>query len=240
MHAGKTCGCSVEVYCQETVSQSKMETLLLYGAKVSRHGKDCVDAELKARQTAKERGQVYLSPYNDWDVMTGQGTVGYEIYSELPEVDFVLVSVGGGGLIGGTAAFLKDRNPKIQVIGCQPRNSKVMFESVKSGHIQHEPSYDTLSDGTAGDIEDGSVTFPVCSKFVDDWILVDEQQISDAVFFMLDKHHKMIEGSAGVVVAAFLDKKERFKGKNVALVICGGNISSVTLQSILNSHIKAE
>merc|ERR1711860_115189 len=110
--------------------------------------------------------------------MAGQGTIGYEIYSELPEVDYVLVSVGGGGLIGGTAAFLKDRNPKIQVIGCQPRNSKVMFESVKAGHIQHEPSYDTLSDGTSGDIEDGSVTFPVCSKFVDDWILVDEQQIS--------------------------------------------------------------
>lgn len=239
MQAAKTCGYSMEIFSQESMSQSKMDTLQMYGAKVTRFGKDCMEAEVKARQTAQERGQLYISPYNDWDVAAGQGTIGYEIYADLPSVDVVLVSVGGGGLIGGIASYLKSKNPHIKVIGCQPRNSKVMYESVKAGRLVHEESADTLSDGTAGDIEDESITFPLCQRFVDDWILVDEQQISDAVFFMLDKHHKLVEGSAGVPIAALLANKEKFKDKKIVIVLCGANISSTVLKTILDEHLKS-
>ncbi|XP_052801804.1 putative threonine dehydratase isoform X1 [Mya arenaria] len=236
LYACGSCGCALEIFCREGVCPSKLAALQSLGATVTLYGQDCVDAEIRARHTAESTGRTYISPYNDVDVMAGNGTVGYEIYEDLPEVDYVLVAVGGGGFIGGAAAYLKHRNPNIQVIGCQPRNSKVMYESVKAGHIVHEPSLDTLSDGTSGDVEDKAVTFPVCARYVDDWILVGEQEISDAVYHILNTHHKIIEGSAGVTVAAYLANKDRFKGSKVVLVLCGANIATDTLRNILDQH----
>ncbi|KAH3882417.1 hypothetical protein DPMN_006355 [Dreissena polymorpha] len=156
--ACKACNVPLEVFVSEEVNPTKLQNMRHHGVKVTLHGHDCVDAEIMARQTAAETGKLYISPYNDVDVMAGNGTVGCEIHNDLPEVDYVFVSVGGGGFIGGIAAYLKKVNPKIQVIGCQPRNSKVMYESVKVGYIKHDESLATLSDGTSGDIEDGSVS----------------------------------------------------------------------------------
>ncbi|XP_052211938.1 L-threonine dehydratase catabolic TdcB-like [Dreissena polymorpha] len=234
--ACKACNVPLEVFVSEEVNPTKLQNMRHHGVKVTLHGHDCVDAEIMARQTAAETGKLYISPYNDVDVMAGNGTVGCEIHNDLPEVDYVFVSVGGGGFIGGIAAYLKKVNPKIQVIGCQPRNSKVMYESVKVGYIKHDESLATLSDGTSGDIEDGSITFEPCRRYVDDWILVDEHQIADAIFLVLDKHHKVVEGSAAVAVAAFLSDKQRFRGSKVVLVMCGGNIATDTIREILKTH----
>ena len=165
--------------------------------------------------------------------MAGQGTIGVELIRQLPDVDVVLVSVGGGGLIGGIAAYLKAVKPSIQMIGCLPANAPVMYECLKAGHIFEVPEQPTLSDATAGGLEAGSITFDICKKFVDDYVLVSEAEIAAAMKRTLQMHHWIIEGSAGVSIAALQKSKDRWRGKRVVSIICGGNVSESVVRRIL-------
>ncbi|XP_068231554.1 L-threonine ammonia-lyase-like [Palaemon carinicauda] len=235
--AFKTLGLNGIITIPVSADTEKREKLLDTGVCVIQHGDDCVEAEAHARSLAERDRVPYLSPYNDYHVIAGQGTIGVELLRELPNVDAVFVSVGGGGLIGGIAAYLKRNRSQCKIIGCSPRKSKVMHESVKSGKIIHEESYDTLSDGTAGGIEPGSVTFPLCRDLVDNWVLVEEDEIADAIFYCLRAHKKVIEGAAGVALAAVKRLSDNFKGKKVAVVLCGANISTRNLQLIVNTHL---
>ena len=226
------------VYIPENASTAKENILELYGVELRKHGLDCIETETMARASAKSENSIYISPYADLEIMAGQGTVGKEISEDLPDVDAVFVTVGGGGLIGGIGSFLKSHQKRVEIIGCLPENSPVMYESVKAGHIVDIPSSDTLSDGSAGGIEEGSVTFPVCQKVVDRWVLVSESEISRAVFLMLEKHCKVIEGAAGVAVASFLKLSNEFCGKIVAVVLCGANISIAKLCQVIEDNKK--
>ncbi|XP_064614061.1 L-threonine ammonia-lyase-like [Liolophura sinensis] len=232
--AMKRLGIPIQVFTPENVSLAKKKMLEAYDANLVLHGLDVVDTEHEARRLSEEKGIPFISPYNDVDVVAGLGTIGMEIYEDLSEIDAVLVSVGGGGLISGIASYLKAVNPNVKVFGCQPELTKVMYESVKAGKIVFEESGDTLSDGTKGGIEDDSVTFELCRKHVDDWLLVTEEQISEAVYFMLDKHHKVVEGAAGAAVAAYTNNLALFsRFSNVAIVICGANMTSDHLHKIM-------
>ncbi|EDO34603.1 predicted protein [Nematostella vectensis] len=156
-----------------------------------------------------------------------------ELYQDLPSVDVVFVAVGGGGLIGGIASYLKAVKPSIQVVGCETEMSPVMSKSVQAGKILEMPSGDTLSDGTSGGAEQGSVAFPVCQEVVDDWVVVTEEEIAKAVYEVMDKHHKIVEGSAGVSFASYIKTRQRWEGKTVAIVACGSNISMKNLKMII-------
>jgi len=137
----------------ETTVAEKKETLGLFSnVDLEFCGTDCIEAETRARKLATETGRIYVSPYNDVDIMTGQGTIAVEILQQLPAVDAIFVTVGGGGLAGGIAAYIKSRRPECVVIGCQPVNSAVMSESVKAGKILDLESLDTLSDGSSGSL----------------------------------------------------------------------------------------
>ncbi|CAH1254141.1 SRR [Branchiostoma lanceolatum] len=231
--AMKTVGLTGTIYLPENVSKTKELALVREGAVLRHHGTDVEETETKARQMALEEGIDFISPYNDMDVMTGQGTIGKEILEDLPDVDAVFVPVGGGGLIAGIAAYIKALKTTAKVVGCQPAHSAVMAKSVEAGRILDLPSLDTLSDGTAGGVEEGSITFPICQQCVDDWVLVEEDVISDAIYFMMAEHHKIVEGAAGVAIGAFLKTAQKYHGKSVAIISCGANISMEKIKKII-------
>eukprot|EP00878_Enallax_costatus_P014301 GHUV01014959.1.p1 GENE.GHUV01014959.1~~GHUV01014959.1.p1 ORF type:complete len:250 (+),score=63.21 GHUV01014959.1:301-1050(+) len=168
-------------------------------------------------------------------IVAGQGTTAVEILQQIPggQVDVCIVPVGGGGLIGGIAAVLKAANPKCWVVGAQPSASDIMRQSVKAGWIVEAPSQDTLSDATAGGIEEGSITLQPCQQYVDQWVLVDEQEIADAMVSLMYHHSKLVEGAAACGIAAFRKLGQQMQGKQVVMVSCGGNVAVPVLQHVL-------
>lgn len=220
------------IFVPEQTSPAKIGKIKGYGGDVRLFGTDGLDTEQHARQYASENGMFYVSPYNDEQVVAGQGTCGVEIVADLPDVDAVFIAVGGGGLIGGTGAVLKIHNPDLRLYGCQPLASPVMTRSIEAGEIIDMPSEPTLSDGTAGGIEKGSVTFALNQAVVDDWVVVDEDQIADAMRQYMDREDGVIEGAAGVAIAGMLTRGDELIGRKVVVVICGGNIAEDKLVSI--------
>jgi threonine dehydratase len=220
------------IFVPEQTSKAKVEKIKSYGGDVRLFGTDGLDTEQHAREFALQNEMPYLSPYNDKEVVAGQGTCGIEILEQLPDVDAVFVAVGGGGLIAGVGAVLKTYNPDIRVYGCQPSQSAVMMRSVEAGEILDLESGSTLSDGTAGGIEPDSITFPLNRAVVDDWINVDEEAIADAMRRYMKNEGHIIDGAAGVAIAAMIERRDEVAGKNVVVVICGGNISDETLNRV--------
>jgi threonine dehydratase len=221
------------VVLPENTSPAKVETLRLYNARLEFYGDDCVKAELFAKKTAKENDLIWVSPYNDPQIIGGQGTIGIEIARQAEAIDAVLVPVGGGGLIGGIAGYLKSIDPSIEIIGCQPENSAVMCESVRVGRILDLPSKPTISDGSAGGIEPGAVTLDLCREHVDDWIVVTEEEIRRALRLLLERHYQLVEGSGALSVASYMKMKERFENRSVVCVVSGGKISLDILREVL-------
>ncbi len=221
------------IFVPENASPTKLDAIRRYGAEVRLFGNDGLVTEVHARRYAEHRGMTYLSPYNDPRVIAGQATIGAELYRQLPSVEVVFVALGGGGLISGIAGYLKAMSPGTLVVGCSPSQAPIMYASIQAGHVVEMESKPTLSDGTAGGLEPESVTFALCRALIDEHCLVREAEIREAMLLFMESHHMMIEGAAGVAIAAYLKMKERFRDKNVALIICGANISLDTLRSIL-------
>ncbi|MFX1285877.1 MAG: threonine/serine dehydratase [Promethearchaeota archaeon] len=221
------------IYLPTITAQVKIDRLRNYNIPLEFYGTDSVEAEIFAKEIAERENKVFISPYNDLEIIGGQGTIAIELTRQLDKIDIVLVTIGGGGLISGIAGYLKDLNPKIKIVGCLPLNSAVMYESIKAGKIIDMKSKPTLSDGSAGGIEPNAITFKLCQRYVDHYILVNEEEIANAILFMLEKHHMVIEGAAGVTVAAYLKETDRFEEKNVILIISGGNISIQQLKEII-------
>ena len=226
-------GIDGKIIVPENAHKNKVENILSLGGEVEYYGDDCIHAEERAQEISKTTGATYISPYNDEVIVCGQGTLGMEISEDLKGVDAIFISVGGGGLISGVGGYLKSVNQSIQVHGVSPKNSCVMYESLSAGKQLDLPSKPTLSDGTAGGVEFGSITFEMCKKVVDHFTLVSEDEIAKGIYIGLEKNHQLIEGAAGAAIAGFISQKDKFKGQTVVLVMCGGNISSSVLKSIL-------
>ena len=220
------------IFVPEHTSRAKVEKIRSYGGTVEFFGSDGLDTEQHAREYARQHGMFYLSPYNDEEVIAGQGTCGDEIIEDLPDVDIVFVAVGGGGLVAGVGAVLKSHNPGIRIVGCQPVASAVMMRSVEAGEILELPSEPTLSDGTAGGIEPDAITFALNQAVVDDWVEVDEEQIAAAMRRYMGSEKDVIEGAAGVAIAGMLERAADVAGKKVVVIICGGNVSDEVLARV--------
>ncbi len=231
-------GFSSKIVVPTTTPKVKVEGIKQYGADLLLFGDSYSDSERKAKEIAQTEGRLYISPYNDSYIVAGHGTVGLEIIEQLPNVDVVLVPVGGGGLISGISIAVKGLNPDVQVIGVQSEATPVMYESLKAGKIvpahRHNPR--TVAEGLAGGIEKGSITFTITQQYVDEVIVVREETLRQAVALLCNKEKQKIEGSGAAGVAMLLENKATFAGLTVAIVISGGNIDDARLETILSSE----
>jgi threonine dehydratase len=221
------------VFVPQDAAAGKVQAIQRLGAEVHHYGDDSAVTEAHARQYARDNRMTYISPYNDPQVIGGQGTIAVELTNQLDQIDTVYVALGGGGLISGIAGHLKSIQPDVRIVGCSPANSQVMIESVRAGKILDLPSLPTLSDGTAGGVEPEAITFELCRNLVDDYETVTEAEIKASLRQYLHIHHMLIEGSAAVALAACVKQRDRLAGKNVVVILCGANISLETLKEIL-------
>ncbi|MBL9078685.1 MAG: threonine/serine dehydratase [Planctomycetes bacterium] len=225
-------GVPAHVCVPNATAAAKVAAIERAGARVERHGDDCVDTERHARALAAATGRAYVSPYNDPNVVAGQGTVAVELLEQWPAVEVVYVAVGGGGLIGGMAAWAKSVRPGLEFVGCSPLASPAMVQCVRRGAIVDVPCTDTLSDSTAGGVEPGAITFALCRDLVDRWLDVDEPAIGRALVDTLEHQHLLVEGAAAVAVAA-CRQDAALRGRRAAIVLCGGNLPLAVLRRLL-------
>ena len=222
------------IFLPENSSSAKVDAISNYGVDTRFWSTDCLETEIHARSYAEQHDMLYISPYNNLRIVGGQGTIGVELCQQIKQVDVVLAALCGGGMISGIAEYLKTVFPHAEVIGCSPVHSPVMAKSIQFGQILEMESLPTLSDGTAGGIEKDTITFPLCQRLVDDYILVSEQEIRLAMRLFIDTHHMLIEGAAGVPLAALLKMPERFQAKTVVIILCGANLSLETLRTVIS------
>jgi threonine dehydratase len=226
-------GCAATVFVPEVASATKLVAMRSMGADVRVHGRDCVHAEAAARAFAGETGAPYISPYNDIDVMAGQGTIGVELAEQTAPLDAVFIALGGGGLLSGVATFLKSRWPAVRIIACSPAQSPAMHVCLERGRIVDVPCDDTLSDGTAGGVEPDALTFATCAELIDRSLLVSEAEIRQAMVSFIENQHMLIEGAAGVALAGLGQEAGKLRGSRVGVVVCGANIGVPLLREVL-------
>jgi threonine dehydratase len=210
----------------------KIEAIKSFGVELVVHGEEYMDAERLAREMEKEGGMTFVSPYNDLEVIAGQGTIGLEMVEVMPDLEAVLVPVGGGGLIAGVGCVVKAIDDAVEVIGVQSVASPVMCESIKQGRIVEMELEDSVAEALHGGIEEGSVTFNMCQEYVDDFILVQEESIVKAIITLLAQQHQIVEGAGAVGVAALMENPERFRGSKTGVVITGANIDEELLHQV--------
>lgn len=197
-------------------------------------GRDADDAEAEARRREQIGAAVYVAPYNDADVVAGQGTVGAEILDDWPACDTIVVPIGGGGLIAGIGLWVKALNPRLRIVGVQPSASPPMYAYLESGSTKPMPIAPTLADGVAGNIERGSITWKLCRQLVDEVVLVDEEEIAAAMRWALDEPRLLLEGSAVLGIAALRGRRiAAVEGSRVAVVVTGRNVETDTIRRLL-------
>lgn len=211
---------------------SKVEATKAYGAEVCLV-KGCYDdAYQRALELQKEKGFTFIHPFNDENVIAGQGTIGLEILNQLPDLDAVIVPIGGGGLISGVAFTIKQLKPKVKVYGVQAKGAASMFNSVKNKEIQCLNSVSTIADGIAVK-EPGDKTYDLVSTYVDDIVTVSDDEISSAILTLMEQQKLVVEGAGAVPVAAVMFDKLPIKGKKVACLLSGGNIDVTILSRVI-------
>ncbi|MBS0392985.1 MAG: pyridoxal-phosphate dependent enzyme [Proteobacteria bacterium] len=223
--AARQLGIDAEVFLSGQVAEVKRAKIAGYGARMRQAGETPLAAEIAARRDAAETGRCYVSPYNDRYVVAGQGTVAVELVRQLGSFDAVFVATGGGGLVSGIGSYLRAASPRTEVVACWAENSRVLYECLRAGRIYDAPELPTLSESTAGGVEEGSITFDLCREVVDRAELVSEDDILEAMRHGHARGWDM-EGASGVALGAYFKNAHRYVGKTVAVVLCGGNPSA--------------
>ncbi len=211
---------------------SKVEATRKFGAEICLVPGVYDDAYNRALQLKEEKGYTFIHPFNDEDVIAGQGTIGLEILEQLPNVDVVIVPVGGGGLISGVAYTIKALNPQVKVYGVQADGAPSMLRSIADGKIEALDEVSTIADGIAVK-EPGDLTFALCQKYVDGIVSVSEDEIAAAILALIEQQKLIAEGAGAVSVAAAMFNKVDLKGKKVCCLVSGGNIDVTILSRVI-------
>ena len=228
--AAKKFGCKAVIVMPTVTPLIKVNRTKSYGAEVILHGDVYDDAYAYACELAEKEGYTFVHPFNDIDVATGQGTIAMEIVQELPTVDYILVPIGGGGLVSGVATLAKMLNPKIKVIGVEPAEAASMKAALAAGEVVQLESANTIADGTAVKAV-GDKILPFVKENVDDVLLVEDDKLIGAFLDMVENHKMIVENSGLLSVAAL--KQLDCKGKKVVCVLSGGNMDVITMSSIV-------
>ena len=214
----------------------KVEATRRYGAEVILTGEVYDEAYEYAKKLQEKEGYTFVHPFNDEDVIEGQGTIALEVLEELPDADIILIPIGGGGLISGIASAAKLKNPLIKIIGVEPEGAASALEARKSHHVVELDEANTIADGTAVK-KIGEITFDYIEKYVDDIVTVSDYELM-AAFLVLVEKHKIVAENSGILAVAGL-KKLNVKGKKIISIISGGNIDVLTISSMINKGLVA-
>ncbi len=225
-------GHDLTVVLPETVALKKLETIRGYGTKVVLYGGDSGLAEAHAQHLAA-RGAVYVSPYNDPDVIAGQGSIGLELLDQIDRIDNVFVAMGGGGLISGIGAVLKSARPDIRVIGVSASSSAALAASMVAGRVVETAHHDTLADGVAGGVDEGSLTLAMALAAVDRVLHCSEDEIAVALRQLAWGEHMLVEGAAALALAGFSQIAGEVAGQVSVVVLCGANFDRARLLPVL-------
>ena len=227
-------GLKGKIFLPTTVAPAKLQYIQSFGVPYELYGRDSVETELFAGEYARKHGAILVHPYNDPAIVAGQGTIAAELLQVHSSLDAVFIPVGGGGLASGIATYLAAKAPQVARIGCQPEKSPEMYVSIQKGGIITESiAQPTLSDGTAGGIEPGSVTFELCRDYLHEIVLLSEKELQHALRWMLENNQQMIEGAAANSLAALFKYRDQWQGKQVALVLSGKRLSMDKLKKIV-------
>lgn len=230
-YSANNLGIDVTIVMPKTTPLIKVDATKQWGAKVVLAGDVYDEAYEEAKRLEKENQYTFIHPFNDKEVIAGQGTIALEILEELPNADAILVPIGGGGLISGIAIAAKAINPNIKIIGVESKGAQAMKLSVDSGKLVNLPSVDTIADGAAVK-NPGDLTFDIIKEYVDEIITLNDHDLIEAIFLLVEKH-KLVAEATGVLSVAAL-KKLNMKHRKVVSVISGGNIDVLTMSSLLN------
>jgi threonine dehydratase len=229
--AARMTGIKATVFMPKNAPLAKVEATKGYGATVISTGNNFDETTSQALAWQKEHGALFISPFNDDYIIAGQGTIGFEILEELPDVDTIVVPVGGGGVISGIAIAVKTTNPSVKVIGVQASGSPALYDSFHKGHLSPVKSSDTIADGI-NIKEPVERTFNIIRKYIDDIVTVDDEEISEAMLYLLERSKLVVEPSGAVGVAAMLSKKIKAAGPTVVL-LSGGNVDIKMIDNIV-------
>jgi threonine ammonia-lyase medium form len=234
-YVAKLVGATATIVVPENAVPEKVGAIEEYGARVVKHGLFHDERFSKALEIQKAIGAVLIPPFDDPDIISGQGTIGLEICEDLADVNTVFVPIGGGGLISGISTAIKALKPGAKVIGVEPEKASSMYESLRTGRITHLVDTTSIADGLATR-EPGKLTFEIVKRNVDEILLVTEEEIEKAVATVMKECHLVIEPSAAAAFAALLARGQKRIGEKIVLVVSGGNISLKLLRSILAKY----
>jgi len=221
------------IYVGKDIESSRLNLLRAHGLDLVVFDGDAWGAEKEARRVAEENDQIYVSPYNDPIIVGGQGTCGYEISKQLPDLDAAFFACGAGGLLTGSAGWLKSHNPAVQAYGVSPANSPVMHDSMKANEMLEMETSPTLADTCAGGVDLDTITLELCQRYVEEIVLLSEKEIEASIRLLFEEHRLVVEGSGALSVGALLKLKDQFKGKKVVVVVCGRNVDLEVFKRII-------